>query len=236
MSDGIDCEIYLTTTDNCTNGYDIHNWRTKKIKTVKHPQEEKKYRVCNNCKEARPMYVNKEVKLLTERLWGCGDYQPLDDIDDLYVTRRPPMDLWKLLLTRVLKKLNPLVIEDKDIIHCRRDVDTCKCHGRYMRDCPFDGKPTVDYGGTMSWGNTKHIKPLEKPWCDIPLPLGPNGLMMTSKEFYAKWKRVHGKSLEYLKYHHAHQKFPENPREKSPKWLMDSDTTILEGEFIQLSL
>ena len=235
MSDGIDCEVFLTVNDCCPNGYNIHNWRYKKIKTVKHPTEEKKYRVCSHCKEARPMFINPPINLLTTRSWGCGPYQPLDDLDELDVVIRPSMVLWKLLLVRVLAKLNPIVIKDKDIIQCRRGIETCSCHSRYKRDCPFENV-LIDNGGAMNWENTKHIKPLEEPWCDIPLPLGPNGRMMTSKEFYIKWNKVHGKALDYLKHHYAHKKLPDNPHEDSPKWLMDSDTTILEGEFIQLSL
>ena len=237
MSDGIDCEVYLTVNESCPNGHNLHNWRYKKIKTVKHPQEEKKYRVCSHCKEARPMFINPQINLLTKRSWGCGPYQSLDDLDELDVIHRPPLKLWELLLTRVVNKLNPLVIEDKDIIHCRTGIDTCSCHSRYIKDCPFDGKPVVGNTGAMGWDNTKHIKPLEEPWCDVPLPLGPNGAMMTSKEFYTKWNRIHGKSLEYLKHYSVYKNPPQyNDSKKSPKWLMDSNTTILEGEFIQLSL
>lgn len=230
-----------TNGNYCSNGYSIHSWKIVEKTNDIHPDEKKKYRVCKICDESRPMWINPTINnkcLTTPDTWTGGPYQPLDDLDELIIQRRNPMYLWKKLLFRVRCKLNPIVIDPTKTVSCVPGVDVCSCHGRYNHMCPNYGRTEKEKEpGVMSWEKTKHIKPLEEPWCDIPLPIGPNKQLMSSKDFYKRWNTVHGKALDYLKYYNAYKCFPsEIIHGKTPKFLMEDPNYVLEGQFIQLSL
>jgi len=227
----------------CSNGYTLHSWKIVSKTSLFHPDEEKRYRVCKICDEERPMWVKSCVKdsvnVSKQSIKCCLEYQPLDDLDE-YINKqksREPLFLWKLILKRVRQKLNPINLENEKTITCKPNIDLCVCHGLYKHMCPLKDQNPTSNNGVLSWEKTKHIDPLKEPWCDIPLPIGPRRKLMTSSQFYEKWNTIHGKALDYLKYYSAFSCLPPmSVSTETPKFLIDNENDILEGEFIQLKI
>ena len=226
----------------CDNGWSVHSWKIKTLTLEIDKNQPRRYRVCTHCNEIRAMGVNTKKTMLfnIHKPIGqsCQPYQPMDDLDELdtVIYKRHPIDLWSIILKRVMGKINPIEIKDEDKVQTRVGVDICKCHGRYINSCPFKGKQEPNKP-LLTQEMKQSIKPLEKPWCDIPLPLGPKKQLMTCKEFYERWNYHHGKAQTYLEYWAIHKKLPPGSTDtETPKFLMDDPNDVLEGPFIQLSL